>query len=96
LSREVALRACKVAAVVAPVLLLVNHSDLLMTAPLSWVTLRNLALNFAVPYVVSSYSSAATAARESERNATDGRLTSIPPRPETRRPQSASRKSPDL
>ncbi len=54
-------RAFRVAAFVAPVLLVVNHGDLLLEAPLSLVVLRHLALNFLVPYLVSSYSTASTA-----------------------------------
>lgn len=62
-SREVVVRACKVASFVAPVLLLVNHFDMVIEAPLSLSTLRKLAMNFAVPYLVSSYSSTSTAVR---------------------------------
>lgn len=51
-------RACRVASVVAPVLLLLNHADLVLSRPLSWAVLRQLGANFIVPYLVSSYSSA--------------------------------------
>lgn len=61
-SRTTALRACGVASVVAPVLLLVNHADLLLSRPSSLTVLRKLALNFLVPYAVSLYSSARAAA----------------------------------
>jgi len=39
----------------------VNHSDLVLAAPLSATVLRKFALNFLVPYLVSSYSSARAA-----------------------------------
>ncbi len=57
-------RACKVASLVAPLLLLVNHSDLLLRAPLSFAVLRHLALNFLVPFLVSSYSAARAATED--------------------------------
>jgi thioredoxin 1 len=63
ISRATVLRACGVASVVAPALLLVNHADLLLSHPVSYPVLRKLALNFAVPYLVSSYSSALAAIR---------------------------------
>lgn len=62
-SRPTVLRACAVASVVAPVLLLLNHAELLLSSPLSRTVLRKLALNFVVPYLVSSYSSARAASR---------------------------------
>ncbi len=60
-SRAVALQACRVASVVAPALLLVNHSDLVLRDPFSVAVGTRLALNFVVPYLVSSYSAARTA-----------------------------------
>lgn len=51
-------RACRVASVIAPVLLLLNHADLVLSHPVSWAVLRRLGANFIVPYLVSSYSSA--------------------------------------
>lgn len=54
-------RACGVASVVSPMLLLVNHLDLVLAQPLSLEVLRRLAMNFVVPYLVSSYSSARAA-----------------------------------
>lgn len=65
-SRPVALRACRVACVVAPILLLVNHFELVVDAPFGSRTLRQLGLNFLVPYMVSSYSSAQAAIRRGE------------------------------
>ncbi len=53
-------QAFKVASVVAPLLLVVNHGELLLSAPLSIDALRHFALNFLVPYLVSSYSTAST------------------------------------
>jgi hypothetical protein len=72
LSRRVARQACQVACVVSPVLLLLNHSELLLTQPFSAAVLRKLALNFAVPYLVSSYSAARTAAADAMRSARTG------------------------
>ncbi len=60
-SRTTVLRACGVASIVAPVLLVLNHAELLLGDPLSLTVLRKLALNFLVPYAVSSYSSARAA-----------------------------------
>jgi hypothetical protein len=60
-ARETVRRACGVASVVSPLLLLVNHLDLVLTGPLSLEVLRRLAMNFVVPYLVSSYSSARAA-----------------------------------
>lgn len=60
-ARETVRRACGVASVVSPLLLLVNHLDLVLTQPLSLEVLRRLAMNFVVPYLVSSYSSARAA-----------------------------------
>ena len=62
--RAIVLRACSVASVVAPVLLVLNHTDLVLSHPLSIATAKKLAMNFAVPYLVSSYSAARTAAAE--------------------------------
>ena len=60
-SREIALQACRVASVVAPALLLVNHTELVPRHPISFAVAQKLALNFVVPYLVSSYSAARTA-----------------------------------
>ncbi len=60
-SRPTVMRALRVAMVVAPVLLLVNHAESVVTEPTSLQTLRKLALNFVVPYVVSTWSSALAA-----------------------------------
>ncbi len=60
-ARSTALRGCKVAAVVAPVLLVVNHGELLLRDPFSLAVLRHLSLNLLVPFFVSSYSSAKAA-----------------------------------
>jgi len=62
-SRPVVLRACAVASVVSPVLLLLNHTQLVLSDPASWPVLRKLAMNFIVPYLVSSFSSARAASR---------------------------------
>ena len=65
-SRPVAVQAIKVASVVGPILLMVNHGEHVLAAPFSLETLRKLAMNMMVPYMVSSYSSARTAMRASE------------------------------
>lgn len=62
-SRPTALRACGVASVVAPVLLILNHLDLLLSGPFRYAVLQKLALNFLVPFLVSSVSSALAATR---------------------------------
>ncbi|MBI3767241.1 MAG: hypothetical protein HY271_01975 [Deltaproteobacteria bacterium] len=62
--RDTVGRACVVASIVAPILLVVNHADLVLTAPLSWGVARRLAANFVVPYLVSSVSSALAARGE--------------------------------
>ncbi len=62
-SRPVAVQAIKVASVVGPILLMVNHGEHVLAYPFSLETLRRLAMNMAVPYLVSSYSSARTAMR---------------------------------
>lgn len=67
--RAVVLRACSVAGVVAPVLLLLNHTDLVLAHPLSIATAKKLAMNFVVPYLVSSYSAARTAVADRARQA---------------------------
>jgi len=64
-SRPVALQAIKVASVVGPILLMVNHSEHVLAHPFSLETLQKLAMNMTVPYLVSSYSSARTAMRGS-------------------------------
>ncbi len=65
-SRAIALQACRVASVVAPALLLVNHTELVLRHPLSVAVGQKLALNFVVPYLVSSYSAARTAGAKLE------------------------------
>lgn len=58
LCRETALRACKVSAVITPVLILVNHPGLLLGEGLSLSLLPKVALTAVVPFCVSGYSSA--------------------------------------
>lgn len=60
-SRPTVGRALRVATVVAPVLLLINHAESVLAEPTSMQTLRKLALNFVVPYIVSTWSSALAA-----------------------------------
>lgn len=64
-SRPVAVQAIKVASVVGPILLVVNHGEQVLAHPLSLETLRKLIMNMAVPYLVSSYSSTRTTLRGS-------------------------------
>jgi hypothetical protein len=56
--RETAGRAVKVALVVGPILTMINHYDLLLTAAITPKLVFKILLTFAVPYAVSSYSSA--------------------------------------
>ena len=63
-SRPVVVQALKVASVVGPILLLVNHGEQVWASPFSLETLRKLALNMTVPYLVSSYSSARMVLRD--------------------------------
>jgi hypothetical protein len=60
-SRRVVIQACRVACVVSPSLVLLNHAELVLSQPFSLAVLRRLALNFLVPYLVSSYSAARVA-----------------------------------
>ncbi|MCC7194660.1 MAG: thioredoxin family protein [Gemmatimonadaceae bacterium] len=60
-ARSTIVRACRVASVIAPVLLLVNHAELVLSQPIGWAVLKRLGANFIVPYLVSSYSSARAA-----------------------------------
>ena len=62
-SRPVAVQAIKVASVVGPILLMVNHGAQVLATPFTLATLQKLAMNMLVPYLVSSYSSARTATR---------------------------------
>jgi len=60
LSRGTVIRAFKVAAVVTPVLTVMNHSGEIMALDFSAGFFAQMALTFCVPYVVSTYSSAMT------------------------------------
>lgn len=62
-SRPVAVQAIKVASVVGPILLMVNHGEQVLATPFSLESLQKLATNMLVPYLVSSYSSARTVTR---------------------------------
>lgn len=65
-SRRVVAQACKVACIVSPTLVLVNHTELVLSQPFSFAVARRLALNFLVPYLVSSYSAARVSAKVAE------------------------------
>ncbi len=62
-SPSVRRRASRVASVVAPTLLLINHSELVFAKPFSMAVLKHLAMNFTVPYLVASYSATRAAAQ---------------------------------
>lgn len=56
--RETVYRAIKVAVIVAPVLIIINHHDSLLSQDITSTLLYKCALTFLVPYCVSAYSSA--------------------------------------
>ena len=58
--RETVLRAVKVAAVVGPILTVINQGDVLLNGPYSPRLFFKICLTFLVPYSVSSFSSART------------------------------------
>ena len=55
---ETTKRALKVAFVVAPILIIINHYDAILDLRLSYIFFLKSALTFLVPYCVSAYSSA--------------------------------------
>jgi hypothetical protein len=56
--KETVVRACKVAAIVGPILTAINQYDVLLRGDLSLHLFLKILLTFAVPYSVSSFSSA--------------------------------------
>ena len=58
LRRETVLRAAKVAAIVGPILTVINQYDVLLSLDFSLRLLAKIGLTFLVPYSVSSFSSA--------------------------------------
>lgn len=56
--RETVLRAIKVAMVVGPILIIINHHDAILSMELHRHLYIKIALTFLVPYCVSAYSSA--------------------------------------
>ena len=56
--RETIIRAIKVALVVGPILIIINHHDSILNYELSNNLYFKFALTFLVPYCVSAYSSA--------------------------------------
>lgn len=56
--RETIFRAIKVALVVGPILIIINHHDSLLNLELSHDLYLKIALTFLVPFCVSAYSSA--------------------------------------
>ena len=59
LSGSVSWRALKVAALVGPILIVVNQGDVILRGGMSVVCMLKMALTFMVPYLVSTYSSVA-------------------------------------
>lgn len=56
--RETVMRAAKVAAIVGPILTVINQYDVLLSLDLSLRLFAKIGLTFLVPYSVSSFSSA--------------------------------------
>ena len=56
--RETVIRALKVAMVVGPILIIINHFDAILSLELHQHLYFKIALTFLVPYCVSAYSSA--------------------------------------
>ena len=56
--RETVVRAIKVAVIVGPILIIINHHDALLSLELHRHLYVKIALTFLVPYCVSAYSSA--------------------------------------
>ena len=56
--RETVIRAVKVAAVVGPILTVINQGDVLLSGQYSPRVFFKILLTFLVPYIVSSFSSA--------------------------------------
>lgn len=66
--RRTVVRAVKVAAIVGPILTIINQYDVLLSGNYSLPVLQKIVLTFLVPYCVSSFSSASTEiAREAAR-----------------------------
>ncbi len=68
-------RAVTVAAIVGPILVLINHGEALFALEVTPRLLAKILLTFLVPYVVSSYSSARalSLARTADRHSPRGR-----------------------
>ena len=56
--KETVIRACKVAAIVGPILTVINQYDVLLHGNFSLHLFMKILLTFIVPYSVSSFSSA--------------------------------------
>jgi hypothetical protein len=56
--RETTNRALKVALVVAPILIIINHHDAILESSFTRLFFLKCSLTFLVPYFVSAYSSA--------------------------------------
>jgi hypothetical protein len=63
LERPILLRGAKVAAVVGPVLIIINYGDVLITGEVTGTLLVKMALTVCVPFCVSVYSSVSTVIR---------------------------------
>ncbi|MEM7008331.1 MAG: nitrate/nitrite transporter NrtS [Thermodesulfobacteriota bacterium] len=66
--RETVVRALKVALVVGPILIVINHHDSLLSLELHRQLYFKIALTFLVPYCVSAYSSASAYCAEEARS----------------------------
>ena len=60
---DVAFRALKLALVVGPLLILINHWDALLSGTVTFDALLKMLLTMVVPYCVSTWSSVATLRR---------------------------------
>jgi hypothetical protein len=68
LERSVRQRALKVAAVVGPILTVINQGDVLLSGPHTTKTWLKIGLTFLVPYCVSTFASVQAMRQPSERS----------------------------
>ncbi len=66
--RSTVVRALKVAAIITPILTVINHFQELASLELGLLFWLQVVLTFAVPFGVSTYSSAMAASEEHKRN----------------------------
>ena len=72
--RSTVLRALKVAAVITPILTVINHFREIAALELGWGFWLQVALTFVVPYGVSTFSSAMAAIEEHSRSTESPRV----------------------